>query len=192
MNYLRLKCCLYCFCTFTRDYESTPAHNESKRPTYDAIVSITDPSDQPSADSTTTSTHKNVIIEPSKFVRRQSQVVKTSNKLNKARLVIFVLYLMAFIYLLPQMFEKKLSYMDIHHKTYVFTVITPFGRTRLFRQIFHLWFYLLAIYILPFVLVLVFNLLLLRTYLKSKKVFILVHSFFFWFKNIFLINKIYL
>ncbi len=67
------------------------------------------------------------------------------------------------------MFEKKLIYIDIENRTYVFTKLTQFGQTKLYRQIFHLWFYLIAVYIIPFVLILVFNMLLLRTFLKSKK-----------------------
>lgn len=40
---------------------------------------------------------------------------------------------------------------------------------RIFRQIFHLWFYLIAVYALPFLLILTFNFLLLRAFLKSRK-----------------------
>lgn len=94
--------------------------------------------------------------------------VTTRNKIKKVKITIMMLYIMAIIYLIPQMFEKKLSSIEIQHKTYVFTTITSFGQTRLFRQIFHLWFYMIAIYIFPFILILIFNLVLLRAYFKSR------------------------
>ena len=91
------------------------------------------------------------------------------NRLNSSRCTILILYLMAIAYLIPQMFEKKLTNMRIYGKYYVFPTITQFGESRFFRQIFHLWFYLLFIYIIPFLLIFVFNLLLLRAFLSSKK-----------------------
>lgn len=94
--------------------------------------------------------------------------VTTKKKVKQVKLTILMLYFIAFVYLIPQMFEKKLSLIEIQRKTYVFTTITNFGQTRLFRQIFHLWFYMLAIYILPFILIMVFNLVLLRAYFKSR------------------------
>ena len=92
-----------------------------------------------------------------------------SKKINKVPIIIIVLYLFGLVYFIPQMFEKKLSSMEIQGKVYKFVTITDFGQTRIFRQIFHLWFYLFAIYVIPFVLIFVSNFLLLKTYLKSKR-----------------------
>ncbi|RNA12285.1 FMRFamide receptor [Brachionus plicatilis] len=94
--------------------------------------------------------------------------VTTRKKVKKVKLTIIILYFVAIVYLIPQMFEKKLTSLEIQHKTYVFTTMTSFGQTRLFRQIFHLWFYMIAIYIFPFILIMVFNLVLLRAYFKSR------------------------
>jgi hypothetical protein len=91
------------------------------------------------------------------------------NKLNKARLNILLLYAMAFVYLLPQLFEKRIAFVEIEKKTYVFPELTEFGRSKLYRQLFHLWFYLLSVYLVPFVLIFTFNFILLRAFLSSKK-----------------------
>lgn len=155
-QYLQHKLCLYCFCTFEPRYQ-TDQEPEYSKSMYDFAGTVVEV--------------QNVDERYPTLQRRPSQAMRiNSRKVNKARCVIFVLYMIALVYLIPQMFEKRLSYIEIQHKTYVFTVITDFGRQRWFRQIFHLWFYLVAIYILPFFLILIFNLLLLRTYLISKKV----------------------
>ncbi len=91
------------------------------------------------------------------------------SKISRARLIIILLYIVSVIYLIPQWFEKKLTYIEIQHRVYVFTAITDFGQSKLYRQVFHLWFYMLGIYIIPFLLILFFNLILLRTFLDSKK-----------------------
>ena len=91
------------------------------------------------------------------------------SRLDSSRCTIFILYATAIVYLVPQMFEKKLSHYHIFGKVYTFTTITKFGKMRWFRQIFHLWFYLFAVYIIPFLLIFVFNLLLLRAFFNSKK-----------------------
>ena len=92
-----------------------------------------------------------------------------SNELNSSRYIICILYALALAYLIPQMFEKKMITQYIEGKYYVFATVTQFGKSRLFRQIFHLWFYLICVYIIPFLLIFVFNLLLLRAFLSSKK-----------------------
>jgi hypothetical protein len=92
-----------------------------------------------------------------------------TNELTSSRKTIFILYLLAFLYLIPQMFEKNLIKMKIDNIHYVFLSVTQFGESRIFRQIFHLWFYLLFVYIVPFLLIFIFNLLLLRAFLDSKK-----------------------
>lgn len=157
---------MYCFCTFGLNYEMTKNnhHNNSKHEYNGVSGSLMGGGIELSLED------GDEIQKPS-IQRRPSQIVRTTTtrKINKARWVIFVLYLIALIYLIPQMFEKRISYIEIQHKTYVFTTITELGKKRWFRQIFHLWFYLVAIYILPFLLILVFNLMLLRTYLISKK-----------------------
>lgn len=171
--------CVYCFCKCSPNVKKTPYDimktkdtvNESRSDVNDSVT-FTNSDNQPSSNGYSHNHNHNntpkIVINKTKSQTKPA-AKSPVNKLNKARLTILILYLVALIYLLPQMFEKKLSYMEIQHKTYVFTTITRFGRSRLFRQIFHLWFYLLAIYILPFMLIFVFNLLLLRTYLISKK-----------------------
>ena len=94
---------------------------------------------------------------------------RQKNELSSSRKTICILYLLAFVYLIPQMFEKKLIKMKIDGIIYVFLSVTQFGESRLFRQIFHLWFYLLFVYIIPFLLIFIFNFLLLRAFLDSKK-----------------------
>ena len=89
--------------------------------------------------------------------------------MSQARIVIIILYIFSIIYLIPQWFEKRLTYRHIHSNVYVFTDITEFGQSKMYRQIFHLWFYLLFIYFIPFMLILVFNLILLKAFLDSKK-----------------------
>lgn len=91
------------------------------------------------------------------------------NELTSSRKTICILYLLAFVYLIPQMFEKKIIKMKIDGIIYLFLSVTQFGESKIFRQFFHLWFYLLFVYIVPFLLIFIFNLLLLRTFLDSKK-----------------------
>jgi hypothetical protein len=91
------------------------------------------------------------------------------SKITRARLIIILLYMVSILYLIPQWFEKKLTYIEVQHRVYVFTTITDFGQSKLYRQIFHLWFYMFAIYIIPFLLILLFNLILLKTFMNSKK-----------------------
>ncbi len=107
------------------------------------------------------------VLNSSKFRRKRFSFSKFSI-LNKARLVIILLYMFSIIYLIPQWFEKKLTNHEIQNKTYVFLDVTEFGKSNAFKQIFHLWFYWIAIYILPFMLILFFNLILLNSFLDSK------------------------
>lgn len=150
-----LKYFLFCFCTFSSEYNK--------------------PQDQPSVSSYELNNDKlsdeTVVTETKIQVTSQTvhNHLSTKSKLRRVRVTIFILYLIALIYLIPQMFEKKLSYIEIQHKTYIFTTITHFGESRWFRQIFHLWFYMIAIYIFPFALILIFNALLLRAFFESKK-----------------------
>ena len=92
-----------------------------------------------------------------------------TNRLNEARLTCLLLYIGASLFLIPQFFEKKIIRLEIEHKVYVFPQVTEFGQSRLFRQMFHLWFYLIVVYTLPFLLIFMFNYLLLRTFLNSRK-----------------------
>lgn len=91
------------------------------------------------------------------------------NKLNKARLNIIILCILAFIYLVPQFFEKQVTVIIIENKKFLFPVLTNFGMSKLYRQLFHLWIYLLIVYLIPFVLILTFNFVLLKTFLNSKR-----------------------
>lgn len=88
---------------------------------------------------------------------------------NKVRFVIILLYVTSIIYLIPQWFEKRLIFYQVQDKTYVFTAITEFGQSKIYRQLFHLWFYILAIYLLPFFLILVSNIILLKAFFESKR-----------------------
>jgi hypothetical protein len=98
-----------------------------------------------------------------------ARLVHYLSTISRARLIIILLYVSSIVYLIPQWFEKKLTYIEIQNRVYVFTTITEFGQSKMYRQVFHLWFYMLAIYIIPFLLILFFNLILLRTFLDSKK-----------------------
>lgn len=93
----------------------------------------------------------------------------TLRKLRKARCVIILLYVLSIIYLIPQWFEKRIVFVDVYTKTYIFTEMTQFGLSKIYRQIFHLWFYLIAIYLLPFFLILISNGILLKTFVESKR-----------------------
>ena len=105
-------------------------------------------------------------IEENKCSNQQNP---QSNELRSSRKTIFILYILAIFYMIPQMFEKKLIKIQVDGMHYVFLTVTQFGETRFFRQLFHLWFYLLFVYIIPFLLIFIFNLLLLRAFLDSKK-----------------------
>ena len=98
-----------------------------------------------------------------------NQTSHQTNELTSSRNTIFVLYMLAILYLIPQMFEKKLIKMHIDGIHYIFLSVTEFGETRFFRQLFHLWFYLIFVYVTPFLLIFIFNLLLHRAFLDSKK-----------------------
>lgn len=86
-----------------------------------------------------------------------------------ARLNIILLYLFALVFLIPQLFEKRIILIEIDSKHYLFTELTEFGKSKLFRQIFHLWFYLMSVYVVPFILIFTFNFILLSAFLNSKK-----------------------
>jgi len=92
-----------------------------------------------------------------------------ANRITEARWTLGILYFMGLLFLVPQFFEKKIIRVDVEGKEYMFLTITEFGRSNIFRQFFHLWFYTLAVYIMPLLLILIFNFLLLRAFLTSQK-----------------------
>ena len=140
--------CLYCFCSITESSTS----NTRKR-------SFISNDNQTSSED----------INDSKEIAKRYKTSPLLNKLNKARLNIILLYLLAILYLIPQLFEKRITLIEVENKTYLFAELTKFGQSKLFRQLFHLWFYLVSVYLIPFFLILTFNFILLRAFLNSKK-----------------------
>jgi hypothetical protein len=105
-------------------------------------------------------------VEVSSLNKKQNLFRK---KLNKSRNAIILLYVIALAYYIPQIFEKRVVRDQVRNKMYEFRTITKFGQSRLFKQIFHLWIFFFAVYIVPFIIIFFFNFLLLRSFLISKK-----------------------
>ena len=163
--------CLVCFCSCKKQTDGKDCLKIGDKAPAELVTEAPRPSQVNGLDS---------IIKPPSTMdlskmsfRRLSTRYKFSssslNSLNRTRYTITGLYLVALVYLIPQMFEKKSVVIQVQKHVYFYKEITEFGQSRLYRHFYHLWFYLLAIYILPFTFIFVSNLLLLRVYLKSKR-----------------------
>ena len=98
-----------------------------------------------------------------------TQLIKKKIEIKRPWVAIITLYIFAFLYIVPQIFEKKIVSYEINSKIYHFTDYTQFGKSSLFRQIYHLWLYMLIVLIVPFILILTSNFILLNAFLKSKR-----------------------
>nr|QVK45812.1 G protein-coupled receptor [Proales similis] len=101
----------------------------------------------------------------------QSSIFERLTSLSKsgARLVVFFLFFTSLVYMIPQYFEKRLITVHVHNRSYIFATLTETGRSEWYRQLFHLWFYLIAVYSLPLLFTLIFNGILLKAFVRSRQ-----------------------
>ncbi len=92
-------------------------------------------------------------------------------QIKRPRFIITILYIIAFIYILPQFFEKKIVCHTVDFIQYCFIDYSEFGKKVVFQKIYHLYLFAFIIFIFPFILILTSNYILLRAFIKSKKRF---------------------
>ena len=97
------------------------------------------------------------------------QSISRKIKIKRPRFIIIVLYIFAFIYILPQFFEKQIVCHKVDFIEYCFIEYSKFGKKAIFQKIYHLYLYMFLIFIFPFILILTSNYILLRAFITSKK-----------------------
>ena len=166
----KFKICSYCFCAFKPEFISKSSTSISEiNNLLNKNVAVTLEPEMNSVFAITSVTTNNSMADSNHKTSGDPNHKTHMKKINKTRLTICFLYLLAILYLIPLMFEKEMSQIEIENQTYIFTQFTSFGRSKLFRQLFHLWLYLFAVFIIPFFLIFFFNLILLRAFLVSKR-----------------------
>ena len=90
---------------------------------------------------------------------------------SRARKVIAGIYLLGVLYNIPKFFEYGTTYSkeEGQELTLVGSKVTEFGRSELFRLLFHSWLYLIFIYIIPFMALAILNTFLKIAVAKSLK-----------------------
>ena len=90
---------------------------------------------------------------------------------SRARKVICILYIAGIIFNIPKYFEYETveTWLPLLNRTLVNCDLTTFGKSAVFRQLYHSWFYITFVCGVPFLTLAVLNMFLMRAVLESRK-----------------------
>ena len=89
---------------------------------------------------------------------------------SRARKVIAGIFLAGVLFNIPKFFEYQTIPVTLSQNiTRIGCDLTPFGRSHLFRKLFHSWFYIVFVCVVPFLCLAVLNAFLIRAVHKSRK-----------------------